>query len=252
MGSMCSKAQIFIKKHTGSVKEQLSCLPMLFRPYWFGFERHFGDGLCLLLATDAEVYEHHFRHENLLVSTPQNDKLKSNMEFDYKAADGGAVGRMKDEMQYFAHGDTFILIRYTKAYFDVFYFAYKNTDIPFFSNLLNDRFVLRKFARHFLNKFEKILKQGEGYVILPEKMQNPRLQLRYTPGSVWVERFEQYVTITKKELEASILSAQGKLQQEIADIMNISIRTVETNLAKARGKLQVTKEEFIEIFFNYF
>ncbi len=252
MSGLDSRSQAFIKKHSESIKEQIDFLPVPLRPYWFGFERHYADGYCFLLTTNEEVYIHHFNYENLLVSTPQCDNLKSNMEFDYKAADRAVVGRMKDEMGYFAHGDTLILICYTEKYFDVFYFSFKSVEISFFSNLLNNLFVFKKFARNFLSQFEKIIGQNEGCFILPRKMRNPYIQSRYIPDRVWLEELQQYVGLTKKELKTCLLAVRGLFQSEMAEKMNISARTVEAHLANAKNKLKVTKEEFIEIFFNYF
>lgn len=83
-------------------------------------------------------------------------------------------------------------------------------------------------------------------------MRNTYLRSHYIPGRIWLGEFQQYINITIQEMKTCVFSVRGLFQNEIAEKMNISVRTVAAHLANARDKIRVAKEEFIEIFFSYF
>jgi DNA-binding CsgD family transcriptional regulator len=166
----------------------------------------------------------------------------------------------------------FLIVDSHKDYMEVVVFATDHADSKNYEYYFNNLDMLKKFKAYFLVQANKLLKEGEGkqlQILTPPKRNNiskegiPCYPKRIISEDVEFKnnfvckRYPLVINgkeyyLTARELKCLSLLAHGKQMKQVASIMQISPRTVETFYNNIKSRLGIfSREQMIDLYFRY-
>lgn len=168
---------------------------------------------------------------------------------------------LKNLRDYCGLGQGIILINQEKNYRDFYVFAGAEGDHKILDYFVNNIPALKKFIYYFKEKGADIIAEtNKNLIYLPDIDVENNIELKNKKNlelflrKINTNRFiiSQDIYLTKKQMECSFYSIQGKTNKEIGVYLNISFRTVEDYLKQARKKLKCSsKQELNELLRPY-
>lgn len=133
-------------------------------------------------------------------------------------------------------------------YVEMWNFATTKENVEIYNFYLNNMHYLERFIVYFKNQAKDIIEQPKEKILLKRKQElildNHSLSMSEAKRDFLIEtklkKLQFYglkVNISKREIECLHLLAKGKMLKEIALILNISTRTIETHLNQLKVKL---------------
>jgi len=215
---------------------------------YFQYLRCYYDGSASLLTNDTSLFEYTINKppEKLLVSSfnKEHQNLHSYwFLWDEGIAHTPAWEIIREKFNIY-HGIT--LVRRFKNYYDLIAFGLPE----FYAN--SGTFYLNKLKaiEYFINNFDKNHRDlinliNQSPIMLPEYYRDDNYQkLCLTNNKIEIQTDKGLTYITPQEVACLRLLLQGASHKQIASILNISPRTVETYIAriKQRSGLSSSKE----------
>ncbi|RDI43407.1 response regulator transcription factor [Aquicella lusitana] len=141
----------------------------------------------------------------------------------------------------------FSLLKKRGGFIEAFYFACALPRDKAINYYLNQLPLLHKFINYFQTEANGLLKLAhENTLILPEKMRpkmwGDSLQ-RPTPAhDRLLSQIKNEIHLTKREIECANYIGQGYTIKEIAELLALSSRTVESHIAHIKTKLNIRRK----------
>src|ERR1700733_12388452 len=138
---------------------------------YYSFGRFYDDGRCTLLSTNMNVFLNHFDKEYQLTVAPQENNPSQNKIYNLILIDNQLPEIIADEHNLFCHGVMLDIIKKQVGYYDMFCYVSKKDAIDPVNKFLNTLDKLDRFADHFLEKTNPVIKQSDHSIIeLPLSM----------------------------------------------------------------------------------
>lgn len=229
------------------------CKPLFehFDMNYFAYFRIYHDQKMMGLLSDHEWFKYFIDHGHVYQN---GKKLNAGLHlWDNTFSEE----MLHDAKEHYDHEHGLYIISENKDYTESVVFATNAGNHDVFNAYFNQTEKLKQFAFYFKNKAARLIEQSEKQPIYFDKPLHANAE-----SEVELERFaeklylDEYVlatsngcvTITPREFECTLLLADGKTAKEIARILNISHRTVESYLLHVRKKLDChSKAEIVEI-----
>ena len=234
---------------------------------YFHFRRTYKDGSYLILSTNSN-WPLYFIEKNIPVKTPISQKMfNSNVYFCMWK------GHIPDETLSNAKKicgitNAITIVKIYEEFFDSYSFSSKINHKNDIDCYINNFDVYLKFTSYFQEKSEKLIKDANKQIIVPpidlkdlniKKIINLKSHdeskkklinsITVSPNSLKTKTGT--VILTKRESECLHHLSQGKNRKEIARLMQISVRTVDTHLEKSKNKLSCfTNAELVDLWWT--
>lgn len=162
------------------------------------------------------------------------------------------------------YNSNYLMASFIKNDREVYWIAYssKNSQLPLVNLFVNERVVLEKFSQYIVKEWKQFTLKMEDYTIdmaevLGElefkkefpKMKIPNLNKKkyFLKRTGLIDKQSLIPDFTLREVECISFLFKGKTAPQIADILNLSPRTVEYYIENIKNKLDCTsKSETIE------
>ncbi|MDR3491023.1 MAG: helix-turn-helix transcriptional regulator [Gammaproteobacteria bacterium] len=217
------------------------CQPMfgLLDLEYYSYGRFYDDGKCVLLSTNKNVFENHFKKEYKLTIPPNEDSLTQQKIYNLIMIDDELPEIIADEHNLFNHGVMMDLIKKHSHYYEMFCFVAKKNAIDPVNKFLNSLDKLDHFSEHFLNCAKGAIQTGHQNIIeLPPSMKpliNGSSNVESIGHSIYYRGIS--IPLSKRQIECLSFLTMGKTTKEIANILQISIKTVEDHIKALKLKL---------------
>jgi LuxR family transcriptional regulator, quorum-sensing system regulator SolR len=229
----------------------------------FGYSRVFPDGSRAELSSHAGHLENAFitRAKMKRVYTPDlipDDQfifIRQWIENLKHQEQSTLLSQLLSQHELFNIGNELTIVKKHPGFVEYFHF-YAASHSPgiemFYINNLN---ILEKFTFYFTNQAIKFIEQAtKNPIIKPWRLNNIKTINTVNPISpfykldksallkqikikrIYLNTNDQETYLTKREMDCAVLLVQGKTNQDIADNLFISPRTVETHLESLRMK----------------
>jgi DNA-binding CsgD family transcriptional regulator len=247
---------------SNDVQELCAPLIELFGPIGFCYHKIFPDGHEICLSENADWIKH--LHENNLTVAADLDAfgIKGFDTFLWPFESLENAGSIKNIREIW---NCHFGISLSNGKDEFFGFAIKNkTDINVVNNYIHNMAELERFCQYFVEKAENLIQAASRATPLyysknqnqPKSLQPSNLKSKFidaTPITYYRTRTGHIKALrfTLRELDCLRLLIRGYTASEIAIILAISIRTVETHLEHIKDKTGVAnKGELIRFIFS--
>ncbi len=233
--------------------------------YQFSHVKVDADGHFSLLSKHPELVKHYFESEYYYFDILQ---LNSKLEEQYLMRDlqnlTGKTRQLQDDINAYGIGHAFTILHRSATRLDFYNFATHFGNSRINEYYLQKLDVLKQFISFFHEKVEtnahlklaydyrlpcKDKENGFQQQLANDLMAVDNLNIKpasryYIPGS--------QCYLTRREYECLSWLAKGKTQDEIAIILNISLRTVRAHITQIKEKLQCYNQFQLGMYFSKF
>lgn len=219
---------------------------------YFHYSKLYDNAKTCILSTHPEFYEYFWKcHQEFFKKYSENIFL--NKPTSMLLLDNG--------IQFGIDRILVIVTRY-KQYYELFGFGTRPGNDSILNFYLNNMDVLKKFTLYFKEKGEALIKEAEksflpakGYSIKEMKKfsENKQQKLCFDVKlrKIGLQTESGEVSITARELEILRLIAYGYSGKEMANKLNVVLKTVESHVANLKLKLGYTRRsDLVECFFK--
>ncbi len=219
---------------------------------YFHYSKLYDNAKTCILSTHLEFYEYFWKsHQEFFKQYSENIFLNKPT----------SVLLLNDGIQFGIDRILVIITRY-KHYYELFGFGTTPGNDSILNFYLNNMDVLKKFTLYFKEKGDALIKEAEknflpvkGYSIKEmkdfskKKQREPCFDVKLKKIGIQTEFGE--VSITARELEILRLIAHGYSGKEMANKLNVVLKTIESHMAHLKLKLGYTRRsDLVECFFK--
>src|SRR3990167_3606233 len=218
---------------------------------YFHFRRTFKDGSYLILATNSN-WPLYFIEKNIPIKTPVSQAL-FNSKIYFCLWQGNIPDQtLSDAKNFYGIKNAIALVEKNDDYFDSYSFAstincQNSTDI-----YINNMDAFSRFVPYFQEKSTRLIKEANKQIIMPPAALKDLNIQKIMSLELCDDKKQKFINaincisfktklgraiLTKREAECLQHLARGKNRKEIARLISLSVRTVDTHLEKARNKL---------------
>lgn len=259
---LLKKNKLFTYEHACDVSEIILPIEQILKSTGFSYQRIYKDGRRIFLSSDIQWAEYFFDKQfYLTMSFKKYSQLPKRIRWkDWPQQDKSYLRFSAEVKESFNYGNGIVVIKKKNDYLDTFTFraSYEDDNI----NLRYDSEIERieVYTEYFLVKAHSIIKDAEKQsLIVNEEM------VDLIPGfSAWEDNDDIYSKFfleqkmiyfinderyffTKRETECIRQLAYGRSSKSIANLLNISPKTVEIHLENIKRKLKCHYKEEIMI-----
>lgn len=211
---------------------------------YYSYGRFYDNGKCVLLSTNKNVFLNHFEKEYQLTIPPKTNNAHQKKIYNLILIDDKLPAIIADEYNQFNHGVMMDIIKKSPGYYEMFCFVAKKNAIDPVNKFLNSLNKLDNYSEYFLENAKQIIQDGEKNIIeLPISMKpliNGSASGIYDEYSIFYRGTT--IQLSKRQIECLSLLTMGKTAKEIANTLNISIKTVEDHIRILKIKLKCNRK----------
>lgn len=220
---------------------------------YFQYLRCFADGSIGLLTNDTNLIKHFQQVDNSPVvfsSFETTHKNSHSYWFLWDEALPKSPVQLAREKFHIHHGIT--LVRRNKHYYDMIAIALAHSQSNPGSFYLNKLKAIEQFINEFdLNHRDLIRVMDSNPIVLPESYRDINYQkICLSQGRIQVHGKNALTYVTTQELACLRLLCQGFPYKRIAQMLNISVRTVETYLRRVKQRTDFSTQAEVEKLIN--
>jgi len=221
---------------------------------FFDYGKFYDNGKCLFLPTQANIVKCLFKHEwqptipEYLTTQESIYYIRPKKDFNF-----GLLHEIESRYNLVTMLD---IIKRGVGYYELFCFGFSNTDIDRNINFcLNQKDPIERFTKDFKKTASSIIEPLEDHLIwVPDHMRsNVRGFTKYPRTTEKPFRFNSTVlniTFTERQIECLYYLSLGYSAKDIANILDISHRTIESFINQIKFKLHCTRKHEIIKFIN--
>ncbi|HEV2613222.1 MAG TPA: helix-turn-helix transcriptional regulator [Gammaproteobacteria bacterium] len=221
---------------------------------FFDYGKFYDDGRCLFLPTQANVVKCLFKNE-WQPTIPEHIKTQENIYYIRPKKDFNSDLLHQIESRY--NLVTILdIIKRGVGYYELFCFGLSNTDIDRNINFcLNQKDPIERFTKDFKKTASSIIEPLEDHLIwVPDHMRsNVRGFTQHHKREEKPFRFNSTlldISFTERQTECLYYLSRGYSAKDIARVLNISHRTIESFINQIKIKLHCTRKQEIIKFIN--
>jgi len=243
----------FLKCNENKIREICVDIKKKFCLQYFSYGRFYKDNRCIILSTNANVFDNHIKKGYKLCIEPSTETINECKAFKLFTVNNESPAIVIDEYQLFEHGTMIDLFRYNNEFYEMFCFVSNRHDDDIINTYLNNMAVIELFAKDFLEKAGGILKNVEPFLI-PYITGNPKEEkenrtIETTHHNIYI--LGEGYALSKRQFECLSFMSKGYTYKKMAQAMGISFRTVEEYISTIKEKTGCKdRMQLIEAYFN--
>jgi DNA-binding CsgD family transcriptional regulator len=217
---------------------------------YFSYGRIYNDGTMIILCSHRKWVAHYVKHGYQFLPDSKSGTFLWTTTMHKKAITEGAK-------HFNLHNGAFIG-KSCQGFMEFLEFASSDSEKHPVEFLCNQKDLLNQFYFYFKDKAKSIIKKADKNRLLPpqellrlknfpQQYQNMQMLCRVKKFSMHFQNIE--IFFSPREFEILSLLSNNKTMMEIAEQLNLSLRTIETHVQNAKNKTNfATKTQLLAFF----